>query len=78
MEEILKLVIENLVDNKESISIKNTEEDGIVKFEVLVPQEEMGKVIGRQGKIARSIRTLMKSVASKEHKKVDIEFVESN
>lgn len=78
MEEILKLVIENLVDNKESISIKNTEEDGIVKFEVLVPQEEMGKVIGRQGKIARSIRTLMKSVASKEHKKVDIEFVEPN
>lgn len=78
MEEILKLVIENLVDNKESISIKNTEEDGIIKFEVLVPQEEMGKVIGRQGKIARSIRTLMKSVASKEHKKVDIEFVESN
>ena len=78
MEEILKLVIENLVDNKENVSIKSTEENDITKFEVLVPKEEMGKVIGKQGKIARSIRTLMKSVASKEHKKVDIEFVESN
>lgn len=77
MEEILKLIIDNLVDNNEGISMKKTEENDIVKFEVSVPNDEMGKVIGKQGKIARSIRTLMKSVASKEHKKVDIEFVEA-
>ena len=78
MEEILKIIIENLVDNSENISISSKEENDVVKFEVSVPQEEMGRVIGKQGKIARSIRTLMKSVASKEHKKVEIDFVELN
>ena len=78
MEEILKLVIENLVANKDSISIKSTEENDIVKVTVSVPREEMGRVIGRQGKIARSIRTLMKSIASKARKKIDIEFVEAD
>lgn len=78
MEEILKTVIENLVDNKDSISIEKTEDGDNVKFNVTVAKEEMGRVIGKQGKIAHAIRTLMKSVASKEKKKVEIEFNESN
>lgn len=77
MKGILKLIIDNLVDNNEEISIAETIDGDNVNFEVSIPKEEMGKVIGKQGKIARSIRTLMKSVASKEHKKVDIEFIEA-
>jgi len=77
MEEILKIVIENLVDNKDSITINKSEENDVVRFEITVANEEMGKLIGRKGKIAHAIRTLMKSVASKEHKKVSIEFVEA-
>ncbi|MBR3134584.1 MAG: KH domain-containing protein [Clostridia bacterium] len=78
MENILRLIIENLVDNKEAISINSSEDGNHVKYEVSVAKEEMGRVIGRQGKIAHSIRTLMKSVASRENKKVDIEFVEED
>lgn len=76
MEEILKLVIENLVENKDAISIEKSVEKNNITFTVRVAKGEMGKVIGKQGKIAHSIRTLMKSIASKEHKKVSVEFVE--
>lgn len=76
MEEILKTVIENLVDNKEEISIEQVENDNLITLKVKVAQDEMGKVIGRQGKIAHSIRTLMKAVGAKEQKKVSVEFVD--
>lgn len=76
MEEILKTVIENLVDNKEEISIEQAEEKGILVFKVKVAHDEMGKVIGKQGKIAHSIRTLMKAVGAREQKKVSVEFVD--
>lgn len=75
MKEILEIIISNLVDNKESIEVKQIEEEKTIVFEVKVAEEDMGKVIGKQGKIAQSIRTIMKSVASKEHKKVTVEFV---
>lgn len=76
MEDILKTIIENLVENKEAVSIEKQEDDRKVTFNVKVEQSEMGKVIGRQGKIAHSIRTLMKSIGAKEQKKVDIEFLD--
>lgn len=76
MEEILKTVIENLVDNKEEISIEQVENDNVITLKVKVAQNEMGKVIGKQGKIAHSIRTLMKAVGAKEQKKVSVEFVD--
>ncbi len=76
MENILRTIIENLVDDKESISIEKKEDGNRVTLTVKVGQNEMGKVIGRQGKIAHSIRTLMKSVGAKEQKKVDIEFLD--
>lgn len=76
MENILRTIIENLVDDKESISIEKQEDGKRITFSVKVGQNEMGKVIGRQGKIAHSIRTLMKSVGAREQKKVDIEFLD--
>lgn len=76
MEEILKLVIENLVENKDAVSIEKAEEDEKVILKVKVDSSEMGRVIGRQGKIAHSIRILMKSIGAKEQKKVDVEFVD--
>lgn len=76
MENILRTIIENLVDNKADVSIEKHENGNRVTFSVKVGQNEMGKVIGRQGKIAHSIRTLMKSVGAREQKKVDIEFLD--
>ena len=56
----------------------NSEADQNIKYEVKVASADMGKVIGKQGKVAKSIRTLMKSLESKEKKTVSIEFAENN
>ncbi len=75
MEETLKIIISNLVDNKDAVEITKKDDEKTTTFEVKVAKEDMGKVIGRQGRLAKSIRTVMKSVASKEHKKVLVEFI---
>lgn len=76
MKEILETIILNLVDDKESVQISETENEKLIIFEVKVAQSDMGKIIGKQGKLARSIRTVMKAVAGKERKKVSVEFIE--
>lgn len=76
MKEILQTIILNLVDDKDSVEIKeiNNNEKSIT-FEVRVAESDMGKIIGRQGRLAKSIRTVMKSVAGKEQKRVSVEFM---
>ncbi len=75
MEKFLETMILNLVDNKEAVEINKVDSENSTTFEVKVAKEDMGKVIGKQGRLAKSIRTIMKSVATKEHKKVQIEFI---
>ena len=75
MKEILQSIITNLVDNKEAVEIKELEGEKSVVLEVKVAQEDMGKIIGKQGRLAKSIRTVVKAVASKEQKRVSIEFI---
>lgn len=75
MEEFLRIIISNLVNDQESIEINTIDDGKSVTFEVKVAQEDMGKIIGKQGRIAQSIRNVMKAVANKEHKKVTVEFI---
>lgn len=75
MKEILECIIKNLVDEKEAIEINEIAGTQSIVFEVKVSENDMGKIIGKQGRIAKSIRTLMKAVANKEHKKVSVEFI---
>ncbi len=76
MKEILETIIKNLVDEKDSVEINELENENGITLEVKVSEKDMGKVIGKEGKIAKAIRTIMKSVAGKERKKVTIEFVD--
>lgn len=77
MKDVLELIIANLVDNKEEVSIEEiNNNEKSVDYKVKVASEDMGKIIGKQGRVAKSIRTVMKSVAGKEGKKVNVEFVE--
>ena len=76
MKEILETLIKSLVENTEDVTITEKEEGKTTVFEVKVAETDMGKVIGRQGRVAKSIRTVMKSVAGKEHKRVAIEFLD--
>ena len=75
MKEILETIISNLVENKEAVEIKELEGEKSIVYEVKVDQSDMGKIIGKQGRLAKSIRTVMKAVAGKEHKKVSVEFI---
>ena len=79
MKDILETIVKHLVENQDAVKITeatDSENEKIVKFKVTVAKEDMGRIIGKQGKNARAIRTVMKSVAAKERKKVDIEFDE--
>ena len=75
MKEILETIILNLVENKESVEVKEKNENNTIVYEVKVAEGDMGKVIGRQGRLARSIRAVIKAVANKEKKKVSVEFL---
>lgn len=75
MKEILETIILNLVDDKESVQINEIESQRSIVFEVKVAESDMGRVIGKQGRLAQSIRTVMKSVGGKEHKKISVEFI---
>ena len=76
MKDVLELIILNLVEDKDAVEIKETDNEKSILLEVKVSKNDMGKVIGKQGRLAKSIRTVMKSIAGKEHKKVIVEFVE--
>ena len=76
MKEILETIILNLVDDKESVEVTEKETNNLIELQVKISKDDMGKVIGKQGRIANAIRTLMKSVAGKKKKKINIEFVD--
>ena len=75
IKEILNTIIVNLVDDKDAVEVNEINGTQSVVFEVKVAENDMGKIIGKQGRIAKSIRTVMKAVASKEHKKATVEFI---
>ena len=62
MEEILKTIIENLVDNKDQVEVTRVDDERGTLLKVKVASEDMGKVIGKQGRIAKAIRTVMKAI----------------
>ena len=74
MKQVLETIIKNIVENQDAVSINEIAEEGKVIYEVKVSEEDMGRVIGRQGKIANSIRTFMKALGAKDKKRVTIEF----
>ena len=76
MKEILETIIQTLVNNKEAISINQIDGEQSVIFEVKVDESDMGRIIGKQGAIAKSIRTIMKAVAAKDNKRVSVEFLD--
>ena len=76
MKEMLEIMIKNLVANPDQVEITEDQKENGINFSIKVAQQDMGKVIGKQGRIAKAIRTVSKAIATKEDKKVNIEFVE--
>ena len=75
MKEIVEIIAKSLVDNPSAVVINEKEEDNVVIYELHVATEDMGKVIGKQGRIAKALRTVVKAAATRENKKVNVEIV---
>ena len=75
MKDILQTIILNLVDDKDAVEINEVNGEKSVVYEVKVADGDMGKIIGKQGRLAKSIRTVVKAVANKEQKRVTVEFI---
>ena len=77
MKELLTYIIQSLVDNPDQVTVdEHTAPGGGTVFEVRVADGDMGKVIGRQGRIVRQIRVLMKAVAQRQGKKVTVDILD--
>ena len=75
MKEVLEIIIKNLVDNPDAVEINEIEEEKSITYQVKAAEGDMGKIIGRQGKIAQSIRTVIRAVANRKDKKITVEFL---
>ena len=76
MRELLTYLIQNLVDHPDQVSVTQREGAGGTVFEVRVADGDMGKVIGRQGRIIKEVRVLMKAVAQRKGEKVTVEVID--
>ena len=76
LKELLTYIAQNLVDNPDEVNVTERETDSETIFELRVNQTDMGKVIGRQGRIAKEIRALMRSVAVRQGKRISVDIVD--
>lgn len=77
MKEVLEIIAKSLVDYPKQVDVKEiNNEDQTVTLELRVAESDMGKVIGKQGRIAKAIRTVVKAAASRENKKVAVEILQ--
>ena len=75
MKEILHDIVAAIIGDEAKIEINEKEKDGMIILELSVDKEDMGKVIGRKGKIAKAIRTVVKACANRDSKKVSVEIL---
>lgn len=76
MKDLLAYIAQNLVDEPDSVTVTEIVSDEEITLELRVADGDMGKVIGRHGRIARDIRTLVRAAAQKEGKRVNVEIVD--
>ncbi len=76
MKELLTYIIQNLVDHPDQVSVTERAAQNETVFEVRVADGDMGKVIGRQGRIIKEVRILMKAVAQRRGEKVSVEVID--
>ena len=75
MRELVEVIVKALVDNPDSAVVTEKQDEKSILIEVRVADGDMGKVIGKQGRIAKAIRSVVKAASSKEDKKVIVDIV---
>ena len=76
MKELVEVIAKSLVDNPDEVVVTQTDNDKAIVIELRVAQSDMGKVIGKQGRIAKAIRAVVKAASSKEEKKVIVDIMQ--
>ena len=76
MKELVEVIAKSLVDYPDEVNVTETKNEKAIVLELRVAQSDMGKVIGKQGRIAKAIRSVVKAAASKEDRKVIVEIVQ--
>ncbi len=75
MKEIVEIIAKSLVDHPGEVVVEEKSDGSAIVYELHVAQEDMGKVIGKQGRIAKAIRTVVKAAATREKKRVTVEII---
>ena len=75
MKDLVEVIARNLVDNPDEVVVTEKTEGKNIVVELHVAPSDMGKVIGKQGRIAKAIRSVVKAASSKDNKKVDVEII---
>lgn len=76
MKELVEVIAKSLVDHPEDVRVEEKQQDRQVTLKLHVDEDDMGKVIGRQGRIAKAMRTVVKAAATRENKKVSVDIIE--
>ncbi len=76
MKQLLEHIAKGLVDEPDQVEVKQVESERLIILELKVAPDDMGKVIGKQGRIAKAVRTVMNAAAVKENKRVVVEIVQ--
>ena len=76
MKNALTYIVSSIVDNQDLVRIEEAENEGVVELTIFVAKEDIGKVIGKDGKVIRAIRNVMKIPAMKQNKKIQISVSE--
>lgn len=76
MKELVEVIAKSLVENPDEVVVTEKEDDRTIVLELRVAQSDMGKVIGKQGRIAKAIRSVVKAASAKESKKVVVDIVQ--
>jgi hypothetical protein len=75
MKELVEYIVKSLVDKPEAVEVNETQGEQVTIIEIRTAPEDAGKVIGREGRIANSIRTIVKAASAKQQKKVSVEIL---
>jgi len=76
MKELIRFIAQSLVDEPDAVEVDEFDEDGTTVLELRVAEEDLGKVIGKQGRTARAMRTVLSAASSKLRRRVTLEIVE--
>jgi uncharacterized protein len=77
MKKALEFILKNIVEKEDEVKVEETEDQGVINFVVSVAKDDMGKVIGKNGKVIKAIRNVIKIPAIKQNKKIFINLSEN-